>query len=62
MQLRLNICCFLATKSILIDPLCLQLNGVIMKRTEMHEHLGLVFNSSLTWSDHMGFQKIVYLI
>jgi len=43
-----------STKSILIDPIRLQLNGVILKRTEVHKHLGLVFNSSLTWSDHIN--------
>ena len=43
-----------STKSIIINPICLQLNGVILKRTEMHKHLGLVFNSSLTWSDHIN--------
>ena len=32
----------------------LRLNGQIIKEVNTHKHLGLTFNTSLTWSDHIG--------
>jgi hypothetical protein len=32
----------------------LRLNGVVIKEVETHKHLGLTFNSTLTWSDHIS--------
>jgi hypothetical protein len=32
----------------------LRLNGVIINEAETHKHLGLTFNSSLTWTDHIN--------
>jgi hypothetical protein len=31
----------------------LKLNGVVIKETTNHKHLGLTFNKTLTWSDHI---------
>jgi hypothetical protein len=32
----------------------LRLNGVIVKEVPTHKHLGLTFNQSLTWTDHIN--------
>jgi hypothetical protein len=32
----------------------LRLNGVVVREAQTHKHLGLTFNSTLTWSDHIG--------
>jgi hypothetical protein len=32
----------------------LRLNGVVINEVETHKHLGLTFNTTLTWSDHIN--------
>jgi hypothetical protein len=32
----------------------LRLNGAIIKEVQTHKHLGLTFNTTLTWSDHIS--------
>jgi hypothetical protein len=32
----------------------LRLNGVIVREVQSHKHLGLTFNGTLTWSDHIS--------
>jgi hypothetical protein len=32
----------------------LRLNGVIVREVQSHKHLGLTFNSTLSWSDHIN--------
>jgi hypothetical protein len=33
---------------------CLLLNGQVIKEVTTHKHLGLTFNNTLTWTDHIG--------
>ena len=38
-----------------LPPLHLQLDGHFIQQVSTHKHLGLIFNSRLSWSDHTSF-------
>ena len=43
-----------SSQPVLNVPVKLKLNDAVLISTETHKHLGLVLNSSLTWSDHVN--------